>query len=355
MFESSKLDYRLPLDGKKRKKLLSKRRRREVGGADFSKPVIWPAFFEDKFRPVPDTPLWRSAKNSRRVGDYLQTLGSSWVYDVMTTFLQLQSDNFVYVLNFTAPLRNIGSEFISFDHRVLSNIEYNALTPFVFLITFVDENNREGIATIWLQNEEVEIFFPWPDAYSTSPLMRKVLCETIKVMFEVWIKQTIPEEVGCDNDPKLKFYKFGPSFTSSNVWNLYFLYLRTRMNFNQIQAIFKNESDYEKLNETALDFMQSLGRKISECTEQLTRLPGEKGKFALGVYSKFFSATSTNPVSLVQEDYFKLIGMLVECKKGVILGPSSQGTAGWSATDFESEKWERFAGYPDSAAASFTF
>jgi len=352
-----KINYRLPRDKKNLKKLLS-RRRSEVGAGDFSKPVIWPAFFKDKYSLL--RAVTGKKSEERRVGDYLQTMNSAWVLDVMTTFLQLQTDKFVYVLNFTAPLRNIGSEFISFDKRVLAAVTYDALTPFVFLITFIDEQNHEGVATVWLQNEQVEIFFPWPDAYNTSPLMRRVLCETLKLIFQVWIKQPVSSDATCENDPALKFYKFGPTFPNSNIWNLYFLHLRTHMTFDQIQAIFKNATEYEQLNERALDLLQLVGQKISKCIENLgNTVPGADGKFAKNVYTQFFSPTASTAVSLREEDYTSLMNMLMRCKMGMVdtraVPSTSVGTVNWSDAEFHSEKWERFAAYPNSAPPVFAF
>jgi len=350
-------------------------RKREAGSINVASPVCWPAFLEDARAEVKSvkekSPAWKVVPRSvRLVGNYLNNLKVSWVVALLTEFIQysiLRSYKktspmrFKLVANLSVTEESNSNEAILQQLQGLQKFPYEPLSAFVFLFTFVDRGGNEAVITLFVEDDKIEVFVPFPAAWAGSPLMRDIVCRTVKILAKDWMKIRIDTRKGCDSIGSILVYKTPKNFPDSNVWNLQFLLMRMQLSATDVQAVLAEPSTIGDLHDRAIFAFQHVGKLMSKCIFKVA----QKGdRVAQEAYEMYFSDTARKASSLDPIKYQQLIKIFKACQLNdqenfKIFNPDSllsvSPSVAWSEAEATSEQWSRFAQVPGSVDPWFIF
>lgn len=341
--------FSFKVSSKPAKKSNRKIRNKQVGGGNLGLPVSWVAFYaEDLHAPIPQGKAWQPARNYDTIGDYYWNWLVGWPVPLMVQFMARRGFGLNLVWDFTAEEANIDQEIFQHPNPELINaITYDSLGgPYIFLITFVARNGYEAVGVITIQNDIVEVFIPFPLAWGEEGSLMRIVTESVyNTIVKGWMQRK-PRRIQLFKFPCL-------DMPTTNAWVIYYLFLRSSMNFNNIQTVFRDCRNIFELARKAVITTQQIGRLMSDCIEQ--NQPE--------LYTRLFSPNARAPVTLSQTSYEQLLNVFDGCtisfdqlklmqnEANIITQATSVST--WPTNI--PEHWNRFIEVPNASQPKWNF
>lgn len=137
---------------------------------------------------------------------------------------------------------------------------YDEKKAFLLPVTAVENIASSRTALLWIEGGVIEIFC----SYNIEGSLKDAVNEVILALPTTW-----------PNSPKFRtmVYNFPRHFLkSSNYWNTYFLFLRTKYSKEQVMRAFSaTDSNWQSLEQRRDLVVQTCGRLIADCAEPLNK------------------------------------------------------------------------------------
>ena len=356
-FQNAKKPFKFSL--KHKKKFSRRRRMTEAGTLNLSLPVVWPAFLvSDPFVKIKDVrgsarawDLINTNNDEQPVGRYITSLRVGWLISLLVHMIANSSEGRLhYVVNFTADLNRLDQEFLRFDIKKLEENPYTPINSFVFLLIYV-ANGEEAVAVILIDNGKIEIFFPYPYAWSDGTLMKKIMCETVIIIRRDWMKIKDNQECATMTDVSIYEISLSNGFESSNIWVTYFLLKRMMAKPADIQKAFLSSSNQlQKMLVEAVYLFQRAANILTNCISQVASGNSPQRTAALQLKTEMYSATATRPAIITDQIFVMLRDVMETCPVISVMN-SLQPQQQQPQTSESLESLERFIAVPGSSAA----
>jgi len=319
-----------------------------VSGGSGKHPVPWRRFFQ------PTTMESVAIITSELYG---------WIIDLMVLFIektllrvfgQFSPASFKYVMDFTV----VPGQKLQTKRRYVKGTEFTEYAAYVFLMTFVQSDNTEAVGLLYFEENDIEVFFPFPHAFAADSGIKRSIEEIITFVSRNWTHAQ-------DRNMRIRWFEFLPAFPDSNVWIPYYLLLRQTESLPDVQKLFLDGAEMQlKLNEKSFFTYKRLGKLISRCVQFAAKQGNTAAMGERGAYQMFFSNQSKSPVTMDDgrldhmHEFFALCDLPPEDVNAALndIQPLRQLPASQDWPEFKSEsdreKWERFV--PSKRAVTMT-
>jgi hypothetical protein len=220
-----------------------------------------------------------------------------WIIDLMVLFIEktllrafkrFSPASFKYVMDVTYE----PGQPIQLKHRYNPDVSFEDYASYAFVMTFVQSNKTEAVGLLYFEENDVEIFFPFPHAMKSNSFMKSQIEEVITYISRNWahLKQRKLQP---------RWFRFQDSFPDSNIWVPYYLLLRQTESFQDTQKLFLSGNTVQyRLNEKCFFTYKRLGKFISECVHAAAKRGNVVAAGKDGAYNRFFSHQSKIPFTM---------------------------------------------------------
>jgi hypothetical protein len=186
------------------------------------------------------------------------------------------ADRFQYVTTFVIRLSaDRKSNTVTFDQSALNNNVHAVGKAFVVQVSLVTAEGLSKTATLWIENNTLEVFNPWE--VRAEMLGNIIASHVLPFLRRKWL---LGDVVVRDVQ-----YALRKDAESMNWWNIYFLFLRSA-HPKPIPELFGEEVVLSSLVEKRNMVIQACGRLIARCVEVLDLSPNGAG------YAHMFGPTA---------------------------------------------------------------
>jgi len=318
-----------------------------VGSARQPEGVFWARFFQ----PV----------TMDMVGS-ISTEMIAWVIDIMVIFIQdvllrsyggFSETNFKYVLH----LMGYPGQPLKLEARTPADTQYERYAAFVFLITFKQASGAEPTGIIYIEDNNIDVFVPFPDSMKSDPTIKQQINEAISIISRDWAHLHHKRIV-------TRVFSFPSNFVQSNLWVPYFLLMRLVYPFATVQELFLKEDLHHRLQEKAFFSYFWMGKLISHCVYEAKKRGFPSASGSNGAYDQYFSPKSKAKLIITDYGRTQLRKMFLTCKLAGDMGqikwlndlkPIDATDANENWPDDIHKKWKKFIPVPNASKAQYYF